>query len=93
LSSSCFLPLLPSAIQRSEVWVGIETPMVLSPGFAFDSPALEPPAGAAAAAGHQAQRQGGAHGAQPELLAHLHISSSRHFAARALRSRTASGPV
>src|SRR3954468_22123538 len=31
-SSSCDLTAFPSAIQRSEVWVGIETPMVRSEG-------------------------------------------------------------
>src|SRR3954452_22675723 len=31
-SSSCDLTALPSAIQRSEVWVGIETPIVRSEG-------------------------------------------------------------
>jgi hypothetical protein len=38
--------LLPSAIHRSDVWVGIETPTVVSPGFAllpFDEPPPPPP--------------------------------------------------
>src|SRR3954454_5557973 len=43
-SSSCFLTLLPSAIQRSEVWVGMATPTVTSLGLSLPpEPEPEPP--------------------------------------------------
>src|SRR3954447_25943889 len=43
-SSSCDLTALPSAIQRSEVWVGIETPIVRSEGSLFAVSFELPPA-------------------------------------------------
>ena len=68
----------PSAIQRSEVWVGIETPIDRSSGSA-PPPPPRAAAGTLATTGRQRQRQNGTGGGQAELPAHVVISSSRHL--------------